>query len=208
MDKNKTLKTGIIVCTVSVIFIVGLTVLLTFLGGNIKPKSEVFEDAEKYAELMDKNGNYRNRFLSGNEIFPENLAEDALVEVFRLEYKQPYDEKYNYMAYLVYTCNDEEFEAECLRLSKIKSTSEDDYKDVYGITGFGYTTLAVCVDENYGISYVMCMEESKRLIYFALSFNDYYTDIDYLQSVNSMYLPKGFNAYIGNTVYDEHRKDK
>lgn len=208
MGRNKTLKTGIIVGTVSVIFIIGLTVLLTFLGENIKPKSEVFDDVTKYDELMDKNGNYRNKFLNGGDIFPEKIFESAVVENFRMEYKQPYDEKYNYMVYLVYTCDDNEFEAERERLSKIESISEDDYKDVYGITGFGYTMLAVCVDEDYGIAYAMCMEESKRLIYFGLSFNNYYTDIDYLQSVNSVYLPKGFNAYMGNTVYEEHRKDK
>lgn len=203
---SKTLKTGIIICTVSVILVVALALLLLFWGKNIKPESCVFDDVTKYEELMGQNGIYYGIFAADNNIFPQTIAESATVENFRVEYRQPYEEKYNYMAYLVYTCNDDDFETEYARLSALNSTDEELYKDVYGITDFGYTLLAVYADEEYGVVYALCIENTGKFIYFGLNFNKYYTDIDYSKNVNTTYLPNGFNAYLGNPVYEKHRK--
>lgn len=203
---NKTLRTGVIVCVVSVILVVCLALLLTFLGKNIKPKSEVLDDVTKYEEIMGQDSVYYNAFSTKNDIFPRKIVESATVEDFRMEYKQPYDGKYNYMAYLVYTCdNDEDFEAEYARLSSLNCIDEESYKDVYGIEDFEYTLLAIYADEEH-VVYSLCMEQSRRFVYFGLNFNKYYTDIEYSKHVNATYLPNGFNAYWGNAVYEEHRK--
>lgn len=203
---NKILKTGVIVCVVSVIFVVGLALMLTFLGRNINPESQVFDDVTKYEELMGKNGTYHDVFAVKNSIFPLKIAESAEVETFMLEYKQPYDGKYNYMAYLVYTCDEDDFNTEYARLSAMNITDEELYKDVYGITDFEHTLLAVYADEDYGVVYALCMEKSRRFVYFGLNFDKYYTDIEYSQKVNKDCLPNGFNAYLGNNVYEKHRK--
>ena len=205
---NKTLKTGLTVLAVSLICIVAFAIVLSFLGKNIEPKTEVFEDISEYEELFGKDGSYKNNFVGKGDIFPEKLADSAVVEKFRVEYKQPYDEKYNYMAYLVYTCDNDSFETECERLSSLSSTNEDAYKGIYGITEFKQKPVAVYADEEYGITYALCDENNGRLIYFALSFNKYYTDIDYSKTVDGKYLPDGFNAYMGNAIFEEKRKEK
>lgn len=205
---SKTLRTGLTVIVISVIFIVAFAVLLTFLSKSIRPQSEFFVDASQYVELLGQNGSYKQSFVGNGDIFPEIIADTADVEGFRVEFKQPYEGKSNYMAYLVYKCDGNTFESECERLRGIASTGEEEYKGIYGITEFKKTLLAIYADEKYGVTYALCDEADRTLVYFALKFDEYYTDIDYAGTVDAEYLPTGFNAYMGNAIFEDQRKQK
>lgn len=127
------------------------------------------------------------------EIFPEELPESASVSDFVYYYYNPWDP--NYLVYLVYDCNEQDFENECERLSKISSSERYNY---YGVTGFPYELEAVLANEYYGFTYCLSDADNHRLIYVQIYHCNYFTDIDYKKYIPEEYLPLGYDATDGN----------
>ncbi len=202
---SKTHKTtALIITAASLVIIIAFTGLFIYLAKNMKPiERETCTEISKYGELLGQGGEFRDKF-TGECIFPDELPESAKTENFYTEYYNPYNP--NYLGFLVYTCNAEDYLAECNRLLDMDSTAEDDWK-IYGINKFPYELLAVFADKAQGVTYAMCDDENNRLIYFALSFTNYYTDIEYKDAVNGIYLPVGFDASPGNASYKEYRRN-
>lgn len=138
-----------------------------------------------HADIKKKTG---ESYLVINDIFPEKLPESANAEDFYYEYYNPWDPCY--LGYLVYTCDEGDYEAETARL-KAKKYPEHDL--IYGATGFNYPVLAVSAND-YGYIYALADEAGKRLIYVELTFCNGFTDIDYEKIIPEKYLPVGFNA--------------
>lgn len=202
---NKKLLGALIgVCAVVILLAVGVVVVFGHLANFVDPQRSFYGDSAQYAELLGENGTYTDKFLGGVDLFPNELAQSAVVERFAVEYNKPYNE--NYLAYVVYKCNDEDFEAEKARLQALDSTPEKEYK-IYGITEFPYEPVFVLADEKVGISYALAIESTKRIVYFSLSFSNYFTDIQYLDNVDTTYLPKGFDAYPNNARHEQYKKD-
>jgi len=197
---------GLLVAVCAVVIVIAIVVVAVFgdLAQYVDPQYAFYDEASKYSELLGENGIYTDKFLSGGDLFPAELPQSADVERFAVEYNKPYDE--NYLAYVVYTCNDADFASEKARLSALKSSTEKEYK-IYGISEFPYDPAFVIADEEKGISYALVIESTKRIVYFSLSFSNYFTDIEYLKKVDKTYLPKGFNAYPNNPRHEQYKKD-
>lgn len=161
----------------------------------MKDSREVVENLAQYEEILGQNGRYKKNYVEYNDIFPDQLPESADVETFYYEYYNPWDA--NYLGYLVYTCDEDDFRTEYDRLHKIKSSA---LPLIYGATGFPYELCAVYTDEYSGYIYALADVESKTLIYVSLEFCNYFTDIDYEEIIDNRYLPYGFDAKNGNAT--------
>lgn len=197
---------GLLLAVCAVVAVLAIIVVAVFgnLAQFVDPQYVFYDDASKYGELLGDGGTYTGKFIGGGDLFPNELPQSANVERFAVEYNKPYDE--NYLAYIVYTCNDDDFEAEKARLSAMESCTDKEYK-IYGITEFPYEPAFVLADEEQGISYAFAIESTKRIVYFSLSFSNYFTDIEYLKKVDKTYLPKGFNAYPNNPRHEQYKKE-
>lgn len=180
----------ILVCLISLIVIPFLIYSLW-----MKDSREKVGDISQYEDVLGENGRYKNNYIGYNDIFPYQIPESAEVEKFYFEYYNPWDP--NYLGYLIYTCNDEDFQMEYERLQNIESSADP---LIYGATGFPYELCAVYADEFFGYSYVLADIENKKFIYVDLEFNNFYTDIDYKSIIDSSYLPYGFDAASGNAT--------
>ncbi len=152
------------------------------------------EDIGQYETLLGKDGKYKHNYIGYNDIFPNKLPDSAEVEEFYYEYYNPWDA--NYLGYLVYQCEDEDYTEEYSRLKKLDRS--ENYND-YGEIVFPYELCAVYAD-HYGIIYGLADKENNRFIYMELEFCNYFTDIDYEEIVDEKYLPEGFNAKPGNAT--------
>ena len=204
MDKK---LVGVLIAVCAVVAALAVIVVTVFgnLAQAVDPQRYFYDDASKYSELLGDNGTYTDKFLGGNDLFPQEIPQSAKVERFAVEYNKPYNE--NYLAYVVYTCDDDDFEAEKARLSALESCTDKEYK-IYGITEFPYEPAFVLADEGWGISYALAIESTKRIVYFSLGFTNYFTDIEYLKVVDKTYLPKGFNAYPNNPRHEQYKDGK
>ena len=137
----------------------------------------------EYQEIFAEEGYHPN------DLFPKEVLSSADVEEFEFYYYNPFDP--NYLSYLVYTCNDEEYASEVERLSKLAS-SENHL--IYEATEFTYPVLAVYADDYSGYTYVLGDDSSNRLIYVELYYCNYFSDIDYEKYIKNEHLPIGFNA--------------
>lgn len=142
----------------------------------------------------------RESYIIFSEIFPEQLPESSEVEDFYYEFYDPWDP--NYLCYLVYRCNEADYQAETERLSQLPMP--ENYL-VYGATEFPYPVLAVTAGEQ-GYIYAMADESQQRLIYVELCFFNFLTDIDYEKVIPQEYLPVGFDAKTDNATRNEHFK--
>lgn len=147
-----------------------------------------------YSKYFAQDGNH------SNDIFPHDIPSSSKVENFCYYYYNPFDK--NYVSYLVYSCNDEDYRKETERLSKIKSS--EDYL-IYSASGFNYPVCAVYAD-NYGYIYALADKENKKLIYVEIKFCNYFSDIDYENIIDKKYLPIDFNAKPGNPTRQEFEK--
>lgn len=153
-----------------------------------------FTEEDKTTDISDYSEYLGNGGKHGNEIFPDSISESAKIEDFYYYYYNPFDP--NYVSYLVYSCNDEEYAKETERLSKLESSK--DYL-IYGATGFNYPVCAVYADDYEGYIYALADKENNRLIYVEIKFCNYFSDIKYEDIINEKYLPIKFDAKPGNS---------
>lgn len=146
-------------------------------------------DISKYSEYFGSGGKHTS------DIFPESIPSSAEIEDFCYYYYNPFDP--NYVTYLVYSCNDEDYAKETERLSNLKSKGE--YL-IYGATGFNYEVCAVHPVSNDGYMYALADKENNRFIYVEINFCNYFCDIDYESIIDKKYLPIGFDAKPGNAT--------
>lgn len=146
-------------------------------------------DISNYSEYLGSEGKHPN------DIFPNSIPDSAEIEKFTYYYYNPFDP--NYVAYLVYSCNDEDYMKEIERLSKLDSSEE--YL-IYGATGFNYPVCAVYADSYNGYIYALADEENNRLIYVEINFCNYFSDINYEDIIDKEHLPINFDAKKGNST--------
>ena len=197
---------GVLLAVCATVAVLAIVVVTVFgnLAQCVDPQYAFYNDSSRYSELLGNGGTYTENFLGGSSLFPNELPQSANVERFAVEYNKPYDE--NYLAYVVYTCNDDDFASEKARLNSFESSTDKEYK-IYGLYEFPYEPAFVLADEGWGISYALAIESTKRIVYFSLSFSNYFTDIEYLKKVDKTYLPKGFNAYPNNPRHEQYKKE-
>ncbi|GAA0774212.1 hypothetical protein GCM10008908_23680 [Clostridium subterminale] len=146
-------------------------------------------DISNYSEYLGSEGKHPN------DIFPNSIPDSAEIEKFTYYYYNPFDP--NYVAYLVYSCNDEDYMKEIERLSKLNSS--EDYL-IYGATGFNYPVCAVYADSYNGYIYALADEENNRLIYVEINFCNYFSDINYEDIIDKEHLPINFDAKKRNST--------
>ncbi|MDP4179581.1 MAG: hypothetical protein Q8942_00635 [Bacillota bacterium] len=173
-------------------FVLALIMLLSACGLAAKEETANVSDYSLYFGL---GGKHDKAYLIKNDIFPEAIPSTANVEKFQYCYYNSFDP--NYVCYLVYTCDDDEYKAERERLSKIRSS--DKYL-IYGATGFNYPVCAVHADSYNGYVYALSDEKNKRFIYVEISFCNYFCDVDYTKIISKEFLPIGFDAMQGNAT--------
>lgn len=152
-----------------------------------------FTEQDKTMDISDYNKYFGSGGTHSNDIFPSTIPKSAEVEEFCYYYYNPWDP--NYVSYLQFTCNAEDYKKEINRLSKVNSTK--DYL-IYGATGFNYPVCAVYADSYKGYIYALADKKNHRLIYVEINFCNYFSDIDYEEIIKSEYLPIGFDAKQGN----------
>jgi hypothetical protein len=174
---------------------ISVLVLILLLSSCVKVEKQETTKVSEYSSYFGSGGKHENAYLIKNNIFPETIPTTANVEKFHYFYYNPFDP--NYVCYLVYTCDDDEYKSERKRLSKIQSS--DDYL-IYGATGFNYPICAVYADSYNGYVYALSDENNKRFIYVEISFCNYFSDIEYTKIISEEYLPIGFDAKQGNAT--------
>lgn len=147
-----------------------------------------------YNEYLGQDGKH------SNDIFPHNIPDSAEIEDFCYYYYNPFDP--NYVSYLVYSCNDEDYSKEMERLSKLNSS--ENYL-IYGATGFNYPVCAVYAD-NQGYIYALTDKTNNKIIYVEIKFCNYFSDINYDEIINKDYLPINFNGKPGNPTRTAYEK--
>lgn len=191
---SKQIKTAFIVIGVLIFIIAAVLAFGFYLFRDLSPINEEVTDIANYSEFMGSNGKHSKKYLIYNDIFPDRIPNSAEVEDFYYCYYNPWDP--NFVAYLVYTCGQDEYKAEVERLSKLNSTK--DYLK-YSSKGFNYPVCAVYAN-NYGYIYALADKENSRLIYVEITFCNLFSDINYEHIIDKQYLPTGFNAKIGNAT--------
>ena len=181
------------------IFLIIIAILVLICGGFImlwveKDKTTNISDYSKY---LGQNGKHNN------DIFPYIIPNSAKVKNFCYYYYNPFDS--NYVSYLVYSCNDEDYMKETERLSKIQSSK--DYL-IYSATGFNYPVCAVYAnnDSHDGYIYALADKENNTLIYVEIKFYNHFSDINYENIIDKKYLPINFNAKSNNPTKLEFEK--
>ncbi len=187
--------------------ILGIFLFCFCILGCIKQllPNEQIKDIQKYEEILGSNGRYKENLVRYNDIFPNSLQNVSMVEDFVYVYYNPWDP--NYFGYLVCTYSDEQYKEEIARLKKIEST---EYQRIYGIESFTYEVCAIYADEIYGVIYALADEQQQKIVYVALEFCNYFTDIAYEKKMDKKYLPEGFDAKPGNVTRKEfeHNADR
>lgn len=144
-------------------------------------------DISDYSEYLGNEGKHRN------EIFPQSIPSSANIEDFCYYYYNPWDP--NYVVYLIYSCNAEDYKKETERLENLNSSV--DYL-IYDATGFDYPVCSVLANRDSGYVYALADKENRRLIYVEITFCNYFSDINYEDIIDKEYLPKNFSAKPGN----------
>lgn len=175
-----------------------IVILVTFVIGFTMLWKEEYKttNISNYNEYLGENGKH------SNDIFPHNIPNSAEIEDFCYYYYNPFDP--NYVSYLVYSCDDEDYTKEVERLSKLQSS--EDYL-IYGATGFNYPICAIYAD-NQGYIYALTDKEDNKIIYVEIKFCNYFSDINYDNIINNDYLPINFNAKSGNPTREAYEKNK
>lgn len=153
----------------------------------------LFIESDKTSDISDYSKYLGNQGKHTNDIFPKSIPGSAEIEDFCYYYNNPWDP--NYVAYLVYSCNEEDFSKETERLSSLNSS--EDYL-IYNATGFNYPLCAVYADSYNGYLYALADKDNNRLIYVEITFSNYFSDVNYEDIVSKEYLPKDFDAKPGN----------
>lgn len=191
------MKKILLTCAIVIAIAISM-VIYTFafgVGAMFFPERDKTTNIVNYNKYFGENGKHRN------DIFPNMIPTSAKVEDFCYYYYNPFDP--NYVSYLVYSCNDEDFNNETERLSKL--TSSKDYL-IYGATGFNYPVCAVYADNYKGYIYALADKENNKLIYVEIDFCNYFSDINYENIISKDYLPIDFNAKKDNATKQEFHK--
>lgn len=186
MKKKKKVIIMSVIAVIVVFFIAVIAAGIIYWKTQISIKTT---DVSKYTEYLGKNGEYKNHCGYNNVIFPNEIPESAEVEEFCYRYFNLLDP--NYVGYLVYTCDEEDYQEEYERLKGIKYFS-DPY--IYGAESFPYELCAVHANSYYGYIYALADEENQRFIYIEIQFCNGKSDIDYENVIDAKYLPEGFDA--------------
>ena len=181
------MKKRIIIAIAVVVVLAGIMTGVFF--HDVKDSTRDVAKYEKYLGALGKFKEHSNRY---NDIFPDEIPKSAKVEQFFYDYYHLSDP--NYLGYLVYTCDDEDYQKEYHRLSMIDSSQN---KYIYGATSFPYELCAVYADQYYGYIYAMADRANKRFMYVELQFCNHFSDIDYDKIIDAKYLPTGFTAKKG-----------
>jgi len=170
------------------IFSIMITMLIcSGCGMSLTGKKDKTTNISDYSKYLGQDGKHNN------DIFPYSIPNSAEIEGFCYYYDDSFDP--NYVSYLVYSCNDEDYMKETERLSKLHSS--EDYL-IYGATGFNYPICAVYVDSYQGYIYALADKENNKLIYVEINFCNYFSHINYENIIDKKYLPIDFNAKSGN----------
>lgn len=191
------MKKILLTCSIAIAIAISM-ITYTFaftVGVLFFPERDKTTNVAKYNKYFGENGKHKN------DIFPNVIPSSAKVEDFCYYYFNPFDP--NYVSYLVYSCNDEDFNKEIERLSKLSSSK--DYL-IYGATGFNYPVCAVYADKYKGYIYALTDKENNKLIYVEIDFCNYFSDIKYENIINKEHLPIGFNAKDGNPIQQQFHK--
>lgn len=149
-------------------------------------------DINLYEKVLGEKGEFKNNFGKYNNIFPNEIYENAKVEDFCYQYFNLADPCY--MGYLVLAFDEKkDFDEECVRLKGLKSSKN---AFIYDTTGFYYDTLAVYADDYYGYIYALADYENNQIIYVELQFCNGIMDIDYYEIIDKKHLPIGFDVYV------------
>lgn len=159
---------------------------------------QVFKSVKEYTYVMGTNGKFKSNYIGYNNIFPDQLPQSAKVEKFYYEYFHEVNK--NFLGYLVYDCNDSDYQREYKRLKKI---GNENCQKVYGTKKFPLKAVAVKSSSKYGMIYALADEKKKRFIYVDMQFLDYYMDVNYKKVVPDKYLPIGFEAGPSNKTRKE-----
>ncbi len=169
--------------------------ILAVLGGCITYLVDIWvekdqtSDIHRYEEYLGKDGLHRQKYLIANQIFPETIPTSAKVETFIYQYDNPWDP--NYVVYLVYTCDKNDYAQEVQRLSALEKTKDT---LIYGATGFSYPVVAIQADPYHGYVYALADEKHQKLMYVEITFCNFFSDIAYQKIIDPSHLPKGFDA--------------
>jgi len=180
-----------------VLFLIIITISLFTACGMLFTEKDTATDISDYSEYLG------NGWKHANDIFPSSIPASAEIKDFYYEYYNPFDP--NYVVYLVYSCNDEDYMKEIERLSKLPSSK--DYL-IFGATGFNYPVCAVSANSNNGYIYALTDKQNNKLIYVEIKFCNYFSDINYEDIVDKKYLPIDFNAKSKNPTQLNFRKSK
>lgn len=179
-----------------ILIIIAIPVLIG--GGCVM----LWVDKDKTTSISDYSKYFGQDGKHNNDIFPSRIPNSAKIEDFCYYYYNPFDP--NYVSYLVYSCNDEDYMKETERLSKLQSSKE--YL-IYSATGFNYPVSAVYADSYNGYIYALADKENNKLIYVEIKFCNYFSDINYEEIIDKKYLPIDFNAKSGNPTRQAFDKD-
>ena len=207
MDKRAKVMMRIVLIVILLVGIIVTSVVYTITHWVEK---NVVTDIEDYETYFGAQGIHRTSntsrpkktsesYLVMDNIFPEKLPESAEVEDFYYEYYNSWDPCY--LSYLMYSCDENDYEAETERLKQIPRPV--DYL-IHGATDFPYPLLAVNASY-YGYLYALVDEAHQKIIYVELTFCNRFTDIDYEKVIPQKYLPLGFDAKEGNPTWEESR---
>lgn len=163
--------------------------LLVCSGWGFLTEKDVTTDISDYSKYLGSEGKHRN------DIFPQSIPNSAEIKDFCFNYYNPWDP--NYVVYLVYSCDKEDYIKETERLSDLNSS--EDYL-IYGATGFNYPVCAVYAGKYNGYIYALADKNNNKLIYVEITFSNYFSDINYEDIVGKEYLPNNFDAKPGNST--------
>lgn len=200
MKKSYKIVLGAVLVLILTVGIIVTAVVYMFTHWTVK---NVVTDIGEYETYFGPQGIHRTKntdawektresYLVISDIFPERLPVSAETEDFYYEYYNSWDPCY--LSYLVYRCNETDYEAETERLKDI--SMPEDYL-IYGAVEFPYPLLAVYASD-IGYIYAMADEAQKKIIYVELTFYNFFTDIDYEKVIPEKYLPLGFDAKMDN----------
>lgn len=169
---------------------------------GVTTEEEIVTNTNRYEEVIGENakGMFETKWEMSEEIFPKTVK-DLEVEDFKMYYYNSWDKQF--LSYLVVNYSEEDYSKEVKRLNKI---GIEDYKGIYGVTGFTkYKLLAMDSDDYSGFVYAITDGESK-IIYVEMIFCNYYMEINYKKEIPIDYLPDGFDATEHNAYKKSIRK--
>lgn len=191
--QKKILKIIAIIFGAIIINLLSAVVFILFIGLGFNDKYDITTDINKYNDVIGNNakGEYESKWGMSEEIFPSKIDNLNVLD-FKMVYYNPWDKQF--LSYLIVDYDLETYQKEISRLKKI---GIDNYKGIYGVTGFTkYELIAMQSDSYQG--FVYAITDGNKIIYVELIYCNYYMDIKYKEQIPNEYLPDNFDATIDN----------